>query len=146
MDSTEILRPADYRGRMPLPPDPELQLASAVLRLLSNRTRLAMLALLHDEEMAVTAIAQELGAQVPAISQHLARLRALHLVEWRREGTTIFYCQPDVHLHRLVTNALQFAEHQLYEVPPHHGGDHAVASGAVAASEVPAASKVAAAR
>jgi DNA-binding transcriptional ArsR family regulator len=57
---------------------------------------------------------------VPAVSQHLAKLRAAGLVVARREGTSVRYSQPDEHVAALVTNVLQHAEHLLYANPPHH--------------------------
>lgn len=101
-------------------PDADLDYAVEVLRLLADRTRLAVLAMLDGTELSVTAIAEALGRPVPGVSQHLARLRAGGLVTTRREGTTIFYGQPDEHLAALVTNVLQHAEHAGYPDPPHH--------------------------
>ncbi|TQL02313.1 DNA-binding transcriptional ArsR family regulator [Cellulomonas sp. SLBN-39] len=103
-----------------VPPDVELAHAVDVLRLLADRTRLAVLAMLDGTEMSVTAIAEALDRPVPAVSQHLARLRAGRLVTARRDGTTVWYGQPDEHVAALVTNVLQHTEHALYETPPHH--------------------------
>lgn len=104
------------------PSQPELEHAVGVLRLLADRTRLAILAMLSGEELSVTSIAERLDRPVPAVSQHLAKLRATGLVTVRKEATSNFYSQPDEHLAELVANALYFAEHALYAVPPHHGG------------------------
>lgn len=102
------------------PNDRELDHAAGILRLLGDRTRLAVLAMLNGQEMSVTAIAESLGRPVPAISQHLAKLRSAGLVKVRKEGVTSYYTQPDEHIAGLVTNALQLSEHALYAVPPHH--------------------------
>ncbi|NLA29147.1 MAG: winged helix-turn-helix transcriptional regulator [Propionibacterium sp.] len=102
------------------PKDAELDHAVGVLRLLGDRTRLAILAMLDGTEMSVTAIAESLGRPVPAVSQHLAKLRSAGLVKVRKEGVTSYYTQPDEHLAGLVTNALELAEHALYLEPPHH--------------------------
>lgn len=103
-----------------VPVNEELDVATSVLRLLADRTRLSILALLDGNEMAVSAIADELDRPVPAVSQHLAKLRMANLVQMRKEGTSCFYSQQDVHLSQLVTNSLHFAEHMLYPEPPHH--------------------------
>lgn len=103
-----------------LPTTEELELATTVLKLLGDHTRLAILLSLSHEELSVNALASHLGRPVPATSQHLAKLRAAGLVATRREGTTVFYSQPDQHLLALVNNALDFAEHGLYARPPHH--------------------------
>ena len=94
--------------------------AVSVLRLLAEPTRLAILDLLMTQEMPVNAIAEAVDRPVPAVSQHLAKLRAGGLVVTRREGTSVFYSQPDAHIAQLVTHVLRHAEHELYEVPPHH--------------------------
>ncbi|GHH76218.1 ArsR/SmtB family transcription factor [Promicromonospora soli] len=102
------------------PPDADLDQAVDVLRLLADRTRLAILAMLNGTEMSVTAIAEALGRPSSGVSQHLAKLRAGRLVTSRRDGTTIYYGQPDEHVAALVTGVLQHTEHMIYEVPPHH--------------------------
>ncbi len=104
-----------------IPRDDDLDVAVDVLRLLADRTRLAILAMLEGTEMSVTAIAEALNRPGPAVSQHLAKLRSGGLVVSRRDGTTIYYCQPDEHVAALVANVLQHTEHVLYDTPPHHG-------------------------
>lgn len=102
-------------------PDPaEVDAAASVLKLLADPTRLAILAMLDDRELAVGAIAEALERPLPAVSQHLAKLRAHGLVVARRDGSSVRYRQPDAHVARLVANALQHAEHLLHELPPHH--------------------------
>lgn len=103
-----------------LPADQELDHAVEILRLLADRTRLAILAMLSTAELPVAVIAETLDRPTPAISQHLAKLRAGYLVTTRRDGTTIYYTQPDEHVAALVANILQHAEHALYPNPPHH--------------------------
>lgn len=98
----------------------DLDHAVGILRLLADGTRLAIVAMLDGTEMSVSAIARALDRPIPAISQHLAKLRAGRLVVARREGTTIYYSQPDDHVAALVVNILQHAEHATYERPPHH--------------------------
>ncbi len=102
------------------PPDADLDQAVDVLRLLADRTRLAILAMLQGTEMSVNAIAETLNRPGPAVSQHLAKLRSGRLVTARRDGTTIYYSQPDEHVAALVMNVLQHTEHVLYGTPPHH--------------------------
>ncbi|HML50898.1 MAG TPA: metalloregulator ArsR/SmtB family transcription factor [Propionicimonas sp.] len=111
---------AEPAGRAETPSPDELDHAVEVLRLLADHTRLAILALLHGRELSVTAIAEHLGRPVPGISQHLAKLRTGNLVTSRRDGTTVYYTQPDEHVAALVLNVLQHTEHHLYDRPPHH--------------------------
>ncbi len=98
----------------------EVARAVEVLRLLADPTRLRILVLLQGAELTVGELARELGRAVPAVSQHLAKLRAAGLVVARRDGTSVHYSQPDEHVAALVTNVLHHAEHLLYANPPHH--------------------------
>lgn len=98
----------------------EVRVAVEVLKLLADPTRLAILAMLDGDELPVGAIAEALGRPVPAVSQHLAKLRAHRLVVARRDGSSVHYSQPDEHVARLVTNTLQHAEHVIHDEPPHH--------------------------
>lgn len=94
-----------------------------VLRLLADGTRLAILASLRDgASTSVSALAAEVDRPVPAVSQHLAKLRAGRLVRSRREGTTVLYSTANEHVDQLVTHVLQHSEHLLFDVPPHHRG------------------------
>lgn len=107
-------------GARTVPDDVELDRAVDVLRLLADRTRLAILVMLDGTEMSVSAIADALDRPGPAVSQHLAKLRAGRLLTSRRDGTSVFYGQPDEHVAALVTNVLQHTAHLLYDTPPHH--------------------------
>lgn len=101
-------------------PEAELDTAVDVLRLLADRTRLTVLALLHDGELSVGAIADRLGRPVPAVSQHLAKLRGGRLVTTRRDGATVYYRLANEHVDALVHHVFHQAEHLRFDTPPHH--------------------------
>jgi DNA-binding transcriptional ArsR family regulator len=61
------------------------------LAILGNGKRLAIMLHLLDKEMPVGAIAQKVELSQSALSQHLAKLRALNLVDTRRERQMIYY-------------------------------------------------------
>lgn len=65
--------------------------ASEFLKALAHEARLVILCLLIDGEKSVTEIEHMLDLRQPAVSQQLARLRADHLVETRRDGKSIYY-------------------------------------------------------
>jgi DNA-binding transcriptional ArsR family regulator len=65
--------------------------AEAFLKTLANRHRLMLLCSLLEGEASVGELAQSLDLSQPNVSQHLAKMRALGLVETRRHGTTIHY-------------------------------------------------------
>lgn len=91
-----------------------------MLKLLADRTRLMIVwALLHGEH-SVSELAEHVDAAVPAVSQHLAKLRLARLVRTRREGTHIYYVAENDHALRLVTEALFHAEHVTGGHPAHH--------------------------
>lgn len=65
--------------------------AARLLAILSNAKRLMALCNLLDGEMPVGRLAEKVGLAPATLSQHLARLRDLRLVETRRAGQTIHY-------------------------------------------------------
>ncbi|MFN9161456.1 MAG: ArsR/SmtB family transcription factor [Alphaproteobacteria bacterium] len=78
------------------------QQAAAVLRALSNETRLLVMCQLGQGEMSVGALQEAVGLGQSALSQHLARLRAEGFVTTRREGQTIHYRIADPRVSRLI--------------------------------------------
>jgi DNA-binding transcriptional ArsR family regulator len=65
--------------------------AAAFLRMMANEHRLAILCALGEGARPVGELADLLGASQPNVSQHLAKLKALQLVDAQRDGTTIRY-------------------------------------------------------
>ncbi len=58
---------------------------------LADRTRLRLLSLMADGEVAVGYLAEQIGESQPKVSRHLAYLRNAGLVSTRRDGKWIFY-------------------------------------------------------
>ena len=89
----------------------EFAAAAEVLKLLADDTRLRIIwALLHGEH-SVNGLAEHVGAQPAAVSQHLAKLRLAHLVKRRREGNRLYYAAENEHIERLAHEALLQADH-----------------------------------
>lgn len=65
--------------------------AAALLSLLANGKRLTIIEHLLDQEMSVGAIAEKVSLSQSALSQHLAKLRSLNLVETRRDRQMVYY-------------------------------------------------------
>ena len=65
--------------------------ASALLKAMSNQSRLMILCQLNEGEKSVGELERIVGLSQSALSQHLARLRRDKLVKTRREAQTIFY-------------------------------------------------------
>jgi len=83
---------------------------------LSNPTRLQILILLNESEKDVKEIHERLGLSSSNASQHLAILRAHHLVEIRQEGAHVFYRLHNKNVINIIQQALNFFELELSEV------------------------------
>lgn len=66
-------------------------LASDLLKSLSNRYRLLILCRLADGEHSVGQLAEFLGIRDSTVSQHLALMRRDKIISARRDGQTIWY-------------------------------------------------------
>ena len=69
--------------------------AAQLLKALANEQRLHILCNLLDGPLSVGELNQRLDLSQSALSQHLALLRELDLVDTRREAQTIYYSLPD---------------------------------------------------
>ena len=69
----------------------DVEEAALFLRALSNENRLALLTLLQAGEQTVSTLAETLNMRQPAVSQQLGRLREADLVDFRRDGKTVYY-------------------------------------------------------
>ncbi|MCL4715691.1 MAG: metalloregulator ArsR/SmtB family transcription factor [Hyphomonadaceae bacterium] len=83
------------------------------LRAAGEQTRLRMLALLTEGELAVGELAQALGQSQPRVSRHLKLLTEAGLVERAPEGAWVFYRLPRAH-----TTERHFAEAALGMLDP----------------------------
>ncbi|MBS0431062.1 MAG: metalloregulator ArsR/SmtB family transcription factor [Proteobacteria bacterium] len=73
----------------------DLSEATALLRLLSDPTRMRLLALLRREELTVAELSSVLGLAQPRVSTHLAKLKEAGLVRDRRAGVSAYYRSND---------------------------------------------------
>lgn len=71
----------------------EEKIADAVrlLKVISNESRLQILCSLLETPLTVSEINQQIDLSQSALSQHLAKLRALELVDTTRDGLNIYY-------------------------------------------------------
>ncbi|PWL17130.1 ArsR family transcriptional regulator [Falsochrobactrum shanghaiense] len=86
--------------------------AAEFLSALANNKRLLILCKLLHNEMSVGALAKAIDLSQSALSQHLAKLRALDLVSTRRDAQTIYYMVSSPHI-ELILSTLS----SLYMVP-----------------------------
>ena len=78
------------------------QRKAEIFQALAHPTRLAILELLRDGELPVSAILARLGIEQANASQHLASLRARRLVTNRKQGNQVFYSVRDPLLHEVL--------------------------------------------
>lgn len=70
-----------------------------VLTLAGNEVRLKILFLLEEEnELCPCDLSDILGMSIPAVSQHLRKLKDGNIIEARKEGQSIFYSLRSGHL------------------------------------------------
>ncbi|MEU6785302.1 metalloregulator ArsR/SmtB family transcription factor [Nonomuraea angiospora] len=77
------------------PPADVLAEAAAAFGLLSSPPRLHIVWALAQGECDVTGLAERVGGALPAVSQHLAKLKLAGLVRSRREGRRVVYLIDD---------------------------------------------------
>ena len=83
--------------------------ASALLKSLSNPSRLMVLCALVNREHTVGELEEITGLSQSAISQHMARLREENIVATRREAQWIYYSLADE-----AVKAILATMHELY--------------------------------
>lgn len=72
---------------------------SKVLELAGNEVRLKILYLLEEEnELCPCDLSDVLGMSIPAVSQHLRKLKDGNIIEARRDGQTIYYSLKEEHV------------------------------------------------
>ncbi|MFT6904857.1 MAG: DNA-binding transcriptional ArsR family regulator [Oleiphilaceae bacterium] len=81
--------------------------AESFLKLLANSKRLMILCLLSEGELSVGELNQRVPLSQSALSQHLAKLRAVGFVSTRRESQLIFYQLADPRVVSIIQNLYQ---------------------------------------
>lgn len=90
-----------------------IQPMAEIFKVLSDPTRIRILALLAKEELCVTCIASALGMTHSAISHQLRLLRAAGLVKYTKEGKEVIYSLDDAHVLHLFDQALDHVKHKV---------------------------------
>ncbi|MEV0618396.1 metalloregulator ArsR/SmtB family transcription factor [Nonomuraea sp. NPDC050404] len=81
--------------------------AAAAFGLLSSPPRLHIVWVLSQGECDVTGLAERVGSNLPAVSQHLAKLKLAGLVRSRREGRRVVYLIDDPDIVTTVQNLIE---------------------------------------
>nr|WP_051430940.1 metalloregulator ArsR/SmtB family transcription factor [Thermicanus aegyptius] len=97
----------------------ELEEIASLLKLLGDKTRLTIFALLKVRELCVCELTELLHVSQPAISQHLRKLKLANLVRERKVGQWVHYSlrQPkeEEKVLRLIIESLPNLSHLLAE-------------------------------
>ena len=93
--------------------------AAEVLRHLADPTRLHLLRLLTEGPSDVSTLTARVEASRSSVSQHLGRLRLAGLVRADRDGRHMHYRLTSDHLHRLIDEVHDFADHIVRQIPHH---------------------------
>jgi ArsR family transcriptional regulator len=93
ISSTVAYQESNVEGiAMPEVPEAAVKDLVKVFKLLSDETRMRILMFLtRTPELHVRALCELLGQSQPAVSHHLALLRAAEIIELRREGKHNYY-------------------------------------------------------
>lgn len=84
-----------------------IQPLADVFKVLGDPTRLRILRVLMNQEVCVRDIADELGMGQSAVSHQLRILRDAWLVQFRRDGKTVYYSLADAHVFTLLDVGLE---------------------------------------
>lgn len=87
-----------------------------IFQALAHPTRIAIVELLRDEgEIPVGRIYEQLGLEQANASQHLAVLRAKHVVTGKKEGNQVFYSLRNPLLGKVLNLMRQYFQQHLNE-------------------------------
>lgn len=89
------------------PPAEVLEAAAAAFGLLASSARLHIMWVLAEGECDVSGLAERVGGALPAVSQHLTKLKLAGLVRSRREGRRKVYLVDDPHVIAIVRLMIQ---------------------------------------
>lgn len=90
-----------------LPADETLYDLAELFKVFGDSTRIKILYALFESEMCVCDIALLLGLSQSAISHQLRVLKSAKLVQFRREGKTVFYSLADDHVRRIIGQGME---------------------------------------
>lgn len=97
--------------------DPSILRLANILKLAGNDVRLKILFLLsREEQLCPCDLSDILDMSIPAISQHLRKLRDAGIVETTRDGQVIFYALNEQFKKVLAPSFNQISENKLLEV------------------------------
>jgi DNA-binding transcriptional ArsR family regulator len=97
--------------KMLLLPDVKATRLADLFRMLSDPSRVRIIAVLLEQELNVGLLAEALGMSESAVSHQLRGLRQLRVVRSRRQGRRIFYSLDDAHVAEIFRMGLDHVDH-----------------------------------
>ena len=82
-----------------------IQSMAQLFGILSDPTRLRIVAVLQHSELPVTQIAEQIGMSLSAISHQLRLLKTIKLVKYRKVGKMVYYSLDDQHIDKILAVA-----------------------------------------
>lgn len=110
-DCDAIHQDAVLRALKNRPDQRELNQLSDLFKILGDRTRIAILQTLDQNEMCVCDLANALDMTKSSISHQLATLREAHIIKSRRAGKEVYYTMDDEHITKLYELGLAHIKH-----------------------------------
>ena len=89
------------------PAQDELYSVSELFKAFGDTTRLKIMYALHESELCVCDMAAVVGMSSSAVSHQLKVLKQARLVDFRREGKTVFYFLADDHVRTMLEKAME---------------------------------------
>ena len=109
------------QAREMLPDDEVFTIVIQGFKALADPTRAKILYVLRKKPLCVRDIAIVAGISESATSHQLTYLKERHLVEAKRDATTMYYSVSYQHLHNLLKEAEYYADHVKSGHPDHPG-------------------------
>ncbi len=97
-------------------PDSIRRRKAALFQALGHPTRIAILEMLDRGEISAGALIKDLGMEQANVSQHLAVLRAQHLVSTRKAGNQVFYSVRDPVILKVLALMRRYLQKHLNEM------------------------------
>ncbi|MFS0863964.1 ArsR/SmtB family transcription factor [Fredinandcohnia sp. 179-A 10B2 NHS] len=95
----------------------EIDKAASILKLLGDKTRLAMVSILDNHDCCVCEFVEIFKTSQPAISQHVRKLKDARIVHEKRRGQWIIYSlNKGSEYYPLVQNLLEHLPNQGYKL------------------------------
>mgnify|MGYP002219009650 FL=1 len=88
----------------------QIEHAARVFKALGNTSRLEIVLHLAERECTVKELVDFTGLSQPLVSQHLGKLREVHVVKGEREGRATRYSIADAHVTHVIHDALAHAQ------------------------------------